>query len=402
MESPDGQYTVHMADIRLDNVGEGEVAPSPIPPLDVDEILAGIRTWIEIESPTDVPSAMARMADQVQTDYEAIGARVERIPGRDGFGDHLLATDDRHCPPDAAGGPGVLVLSHIDTVHPIGTLAGPLPFRIEGDRAYGPGAEDMKGGTYLALAALRQIAREGRHTRLPIRHLMVSDEEMGSDTSREHIEREARRARYVLVTEPARSGGKIVTARKGIANFTIATRGLAAHAGVEHHLGHNAIREMAHLILELEAMTDYARELTVNVGVVRGGTRSNVVPDEAVIEVDVRMPNPEIGEEVVRRIRGLQARDPGVQLVVEGGINRPGYEKTPAIAALYEHAKHLAAEIGFDLVDLKTGGGSDGNYTAAIAPTLDGLGGHTLEERLYISSIIPRTKLLMRLMETLG
>ncbi|TDP61254.1 M20 family metallopeptidase [Roseateles toxinivorans] len=376
------------------------------PALNVDEILAGIRAWIEIESPTDDPDGMARMAARVQADYEAIGVRVERIAGRDGFGDHLLAIDDRHCPPDAAAGPGVLVLSHIDTVHPIGTLAGPLPFRIEGDRAYGPGAEDMKGGTYLALAALRQLAREGLKTHLPVRHLMVSDEETGSDTSREHIEREAQRAKFVLVTEPARSGGKVVTARKGIANFVITAHGLAAHAGVEHHLGRNAIREIAHQVLTLEAMTDYARELTVNVGAIKGGTRSNVVPDSATIEVDVRLPNPEIGEEIVRRIRSLQPQVPGVTLTIEGGINRPGYEKTPGIAALYEHAKTLAAEIGFELVDLKTGGGSDGNYTAAIAPTLDGLGvdgdgAHTLDERLYISSIIPRARLLMRLMETL-
>ncbi len=374
--------------------------------LDADEILSGIRAWIQIESPTDDPDGMARMAARVQADYEAIGARVERIAGRDGFGDHLLAIDDRHCPADAAAGPGVLVLSHIDTVHPIGTLAGPLPFRIEGDRAYGPGAEDMKGGTYLALAALRQIAREGLKTHLPVRHLMVSDEEMGSTTSREHIEREARRAKFVLVTEPARSGGKIVTARKGIANFTVTAHGVAAHAGVEHHLGRNAIHEIAHQVLALEAMTDYSRELTVSVGLIRGGTRSNVVPDTASVEVDVRMPNPEIGDEIVRRIRGLQPQLPGVTLSIEGGINRPGYEKTPGIAALYEHARALAAEIGFELIDLKTGGGSDGNYTAAIAPTLDGLGvdgdgGHTLEERLYIGSIVPRTRLLMRMMETL-
>lgn len=380
---------------------------TPSPPLDVDEILAGIRGWIEIESPTDVPEAMARMADRVLADYAAIGARVERIAGRDGFGDHVLAIDDRHCPPECAAGPGVLVLSHIDTVHPIGTLAGALPFRVEGDCAYGPGAEDMKGGAYLALAALRQISREGLRTKLPVRHLIVSDEEMGSGTSREHIEREARRAKYVLVTEPARSGGKIVTARKGVANFTITAHGVAAHAGVEHHLGRNAIRELARQILDLEAMTDYARELTVNVGLVSGGSRSNVVPAEAWIEVDVRMPNAEIGDEIVRRIRSLQPYDRDVKLTIAGGINRPGYEKTPAIAALFEHARRLAGEIGFDLQDLKTGGGSDGNFTAAYAPTLDGLGvdgdgAHTPEERLYVSSIVPRTRLLMRLFETLG
>lgn len=375
--------------------------------LDLDELLEGIRRWIAIESPTDDAEGMARMAAQVQADYEAFGARVERIPGRDGFGDHVLAVDDRHCPPEAAAGPGILLLSHIDTVHPIGTLARDNPLRIEGDRLYGPGAEDMKGGTHIAMAAVRQIAREGRRTKLPIRHLMVSDEEMGSPTSREHIEREARRAKFVLVTEPARSGGKIVTARKGVAFFTITARGRPAHAGVEHHLGRNAIREIAHQILALEAMTDYARELTVNVGVVRGGTRSNVVPEQASVEVDVRMPNAALGDEIVQRIRALKPVGPDVTLTIEGGINRPGYEKTPEIAALYEHARALAAGIGFDLVDLQTGGGSDGNFTAAYAPTLDGMGvdgddAHTPHERLYISSVLPRTRLLMRLMETLG
>ena len=264
----------------------------------------------------------------------------------------------------------------------------------------------MKGGTHIAMAALRQIAREGRRTRLPVRHLMVSDEEMGTPTGREHVEREARRAKYVIVTEPARSGGKIVTARKGVAFFKVTAHGRPAHAGVEHHLGRNAIREIAHQVLALEALTDYARELTVNVGLVRGGSRVNVVPEAASVEVDIRFPTPAIGDEVVARIRALRPVDPDVTLTVEGGINRPGYEKTPAVAALYGHARALAAEIGFDLVDLKTGGGSDGNFTAPFAPTLDGMGvdgdgAHTPEERLYISSVLPRTRLLMRLMETL-
>lgn len=371
-----------------------------------EEILGGIRTWIEIESPSDIPEAMARMAAQIQADYEAIGVKVERIPGTEGMGDHLLVTASAQCPSELADGNGILVLSHMDTVHPMGTLAGSLPYRVEGDRAYGPGAEDMKGGTYLALAAIRQLQREGGRTKLPIRHLIVSDEEMGSATSREFIEREAQRAKYVLVTEPARSGGKIVTARKGCGDFKVTVKGLAAHAGVEHHLGRNAICEMARQILAIESMTDYKRELTVSVGVIKGGTRSNVVPDEAVIEVDVRVPNPQIGAEITQRMFALKPYDPECQVIVEGGVGRPGYEKTPGIAALFEHAKVLAAEIGFDLQDLKTGGGSDGNFTASYAPTLDGLGvdgdgGHTLEERLYISSIVPRMRLMMRMMETL-
>ena len=372
----------------------------------VEEILNGIRSWIEIESPTDAPEAMGRMATKIQDDYESIGLRVERIPGRNGMGDHLLITADLLCPSAARDGEGILILSHMDTVHPIGTLAGPLPYRVEGNCAFGPGAEDMKGGTYLALAAIRQILREGGRTSLPIRHLIVSDEEMGSNTSRGHIEREAKRAKYVLVTEPARSGGQIVTARKGCGDFKVTVQGLAAHAGVEHHLGRNAICEMARQILAIESMTDYNRGLTVSVGIINGGTRSNVVPDRATIQVDVRVPNPQIGAEITERMYGLKSFDPDCKVEVQGGIDRPGYEKTPEISALFEKAKLIAAQIGFDLQDLKTGGGSDGNFTAAYAPTLDGLGvdgdgGHTLEERLYISSIVPRMELLKGLMETL-
>ena len=370
------------------------------------EILAGIRAWVEIESPTDVPEAMARIADRVQSDYRAIGASIERIAGRDGFGDHLLVTDARHCPPAVANGPGILVLSHLDTVHPIGTLAGPLPFRIEGERAYGPGIADMKGGAYLVLAALRQLAREGLATALPVRHLLVSDEEMGSPTSRPWIEREAQRAKFVLVTEHARSGGKVVTARKGVGRFVVRAHGRPAHAGVEHPLGRSAIREIARQIVDIEAMTDYARELTVNAGVVRGGTRSNVVAEHAEVEVDVRVPNAAIGDEIVSRMRALKPYDPDVTLTIEGSLNRPGYEKTPAIAALFEHARALAAGIGIDLQDLKTGGGSDGNFTAALVPTLDGLGvdgdgTHTLAEHLFVPALVPRMRLLMRLMQTL-
>ncbi|MEM7729090.1 MAG: M20 family metallopeptidase [Pseudomonadota bacterium] len=372
-----------------------------------DQILDGIRSWIEIESPSKDRAAIGRMADRIETDYRAIGARVDRIPGRDGLGDHLLVTDDRHCPPDVRDGPGIMVLSHMDTVHPVGTLAEDLPFRIEGNAAFGPGAEDMKGGTYLALAALREIDHQSASTRRPVRHLIVSDEEIGSPTSREHIEREARRAVAVLVTEPARSGGKIVTARKGIGIYTIRAHGRSAHAGVEHELGANAIIEVARQAVQLQEMTDYEKGLTVSVGVVSGGDRTNVVPDLAEIHLEARFPDAASGDAFDAAIRALQPINPDVRLEVLGGINRPGYHKSPEIAALYEYAKGLAEEIGFDLIDLATGGGSDGNFTASIAPTLDGLGvdgdgGHTLKERLYIDSIVPRTKLLMRLMQTLG
>ncbi len=375
---------------------------SNIPLLDQQEILDGIRQWVEIESPTTDAAAVNRMADQVAADYATLGAAVERIPGSDGYGDHLLANS-----PWGGDGPGILVLSHLDTVHDIGTLAGPLPFRVEDDIAYGPGIYDMKGGAHLAFAALRHLHRLGRQTRLPIRHLLVSEEEVGSPTSRAIIEREAGRARYVLVTEPAREGGKVVTARKGVARFDLLLRGTAAHSGARHQDGRSAIKELARQILDLEAMTDYDLGVTVNVGVVSGGTRANVVAAEARAEIDMRVPNPEIGDAAVARVLAIRAHDPDVQLSITGGLNRPGYEKGPGITALFETARGIAAGIGFELQDLKTGGGSDGNFTAALAPTLDGLGvdgqgGHTHHEQLYVSSLVPRTRLLLGLFEALS
>jgi glutamate carboxypeptidase len=298
--------------------------PSNISPLDAAEILAGIRAWVEIESPTTDAAAVNRVADSVQQGYSAIGARVERIPGRDGFGDHLLVTS-----PWGGDGPGILVLSHLDTVHDIGTLATTLPFRAEGDVAYGPGIYDMKGGVHLAFAAMRHLVRMGRSTKLPIRHLIVSDEEVGSPTSREIIEREARRARAVLVTEPAREGGKVVTARKGTARFELIVHGRAAHSGARHQDGRSAIKELARQILALEDMTDYATGVTVNVGVIAGGTRANVIAAEARAEIDMRVPNPSVGEAAVARVFSLQPFDPEVRLEISGGLNRPGYEKSP-------------------------------------------------------------------------
>ncbi len=372
------------------------------PVLDADELLAGIREWVEIESPTTDAVAVNRMVDKVQADYAAIGAKMERIPGRDGFGDHLLVTS-----PWGGDGPGILVLSHLDTVHDIGTLGTKLPFRVEGDVAYGPGIYDMKGGAHLAFAAMRHLARLGRETSLPIRHLCVSEEEVGSPTSREIILREARRAKYVLVTEPAREGGRIVTARKGTARFELHIKGRAAHSGARHEDGRSAIKELARQILDLEGMTDYSTGVTVNVGVVSGGTRSNVVAEEARAEVDMRVPNPEIGDAAVARVLAIKAYDPDVTVTVTGGLNRPGYEKGAAIEALFQEAKRIAAGIGFELKDLKTGGGSDGNFTAAIAPTLDGLGvdgkgAHSDEEQLYVSSLVPRARLLLGLFEELN
>ena len=373
------------------------------PRIDPEEILSGVLEWVGIESPSHDATAVNRMADRVQHDMGSIGAHLERIPGVDGYGDLLKART-----PWGGDGPGILVLSHIDTVHPIGTLDDILPVRREEDRVYGPGIYDMKAGAYIAYYAYRHLVRMGAETPLPITFLYVPEEEVGSPTSREIIEREALRNKYVLVTEPAREGGRIVTARKGVADFHLTVKGRPAHAGARHEDGRSAITEMAKQILRLEELTDYDRGITLNVGMVEGGTGINVVPARCVAHVDMRVPDRATEEEMCERILGLEAFDPDVELEITGGMNRPPYDKDEKIAALFEHAKSLAAEIGFELQDVvKTGGGSDGNFTAALGvPTLDGLGAdgygaHSDYEHIYYSSLEPRTKLMLLLFQTL-
>ena len=373
-------------------------------PFDARMILDGIRRWVEIETPTEASEQVNRLATIVADGYRGMPATVERIAGRDGCGDHLVARSAW-----GQDAPGILVLSHLDTVHPIGIIER-LPYRIEGDSAFGPGIYDMKGGAYLAFHAFREICRElcatSAHSPLGITQLYVSDEEIGSPTSRALIEAEGRKAKYVLVTEPARDGGKIVTGRKGVAHFEVFIKGVPAHAGTRPEDGRSAIRELGNVIQALEAMNDLKRGVTVNVGFVKGGTKPNVIAEEAYAEVDMRVPTIADADELVPRILNLQSRTEGVSVKVIGGLNRPPYEKNNAGAALYEHAKALAGELGFDLPDTATGGGSDGNFTAAHTATLDGLGvdgqgAHTHYEQLYISSIEPRTRLLHRLYQTL-
>jgi len=369
--------------------------------IDLGDMIEGIRRWVESESPTRNTVAVNRMLDLIVADLDGEPVKVERLRGRDGYADMLKLRAGEN---DA---PGILVLSHIDTVHPIGTLAGALPFRRDGDRLYGPGLYDMKGGAYLAFDAFRAVARAGS-SRLPVVYLFTPDEEVGSPISREVIEAEARRARYVLVTEPARDGGKIVTSRKGVGRFEVRPTGVPAHSGGSHRKGRSAIKEMAHQILAIEAMTDYTRGVTTTVGMMSGGTAPNVIPQHGHITVDLRVRDAATGREFEERILGLKSVDPDVKLKVTGGMNRPPFEKTAAIDALLRQAQALARDIGFVLADtIMTGGGSDGNFTAALGvPTLDGLGidgdgAHTESEHGYISSIEPRTRLMRRLFETL-
>jgi glutamate carboxypeptidase len=369
-------------------------------PFDTGIVLDGIRRWVEIETPTDAPDQVNKLAAMVADGYRDLPATIERVAGHSGCGDHIVARSswgqDR---------PGILVLSHLDTVHPLRFIER-LPFHVESDSAFGPGIYDMKGGAYLAFHAFRQLCAGGETSPLGITHLYVSDEEIGSPTSRALIEAEGRKAKYVLVTEPARDGGKIVTSRKGVARFEVFIKGVPSHAGTRPEDGRSAIRELGNIIQTLEAMNDLARGVTVNVGVVKGGTKPNVIPEEAYAEVDMRVATIADAEELVPKILNLTSKTEGVSVKVTGELNRPPYEKSQAGTALFEHAKKLAAEIGFELRDSYSGGGSDGNFTAPFTATLDGLGvdgqgAHTHYEQMYISSIEPRTRLLHRLYQTL-
>ena len=367
---------------------------------DAETLLAGINRWVAIESKTDDLAGITRMIETAAEDFATAGLAVERIAARGGNGPHFRARA-----PWGGDGPGLLVLCHLDTVHPAGTLA-QNPVRTEGDRAYGPGIYDMKGCVHIALQAAAGLIAEGSGAPLPLRFLVTSDEETGSPTSRALIEAEADRAKYVLVVEPARDGGKVVTARKGTARMVLNAHGKPAHSGANHAQGASAILEIARQIVDLEAITDYDRGISVNVGLIQGGTGVNVVPEHCSAEIDLRMTEPDDGDALVARVRGLTHYNPAVTLSVEGGMNRPPYMKSNAIAALFEHARGLAAELGIDLHDTFTGGGSDGNFTALLAPTLDGMGvdgagAHTLDEHLFISSLVPRMRLLRRMFETL-
>jgi glutamate carboxypeptidase len=356
------------------------------------QIAAGIQTWIRCESPSSSPQGIATMVGMVEQHAKAAGLAAYASSLGDTTGP-LLHISNRAA---GDGRAGILILAHLDTVHPIGTLR-QNECRIEGDKLYGPGGYDMKGGIYLALTALGQLAAPGS-TALPVDFLLVPDEETGSYQSRVSIERFARQARYALVCEPARAdGGKCVTARKGTGLLRLKVQGRPAHAGVQHEKGRSAIREMAHQVLALEAMTDYARGITVSVGTILGGTVSNTVPSQCEAMVDFRVSDMQAAEDILAKMRALKPVGPDVTLDIDVELNRPPMVKTDAAADLLARAQTWAAEAGFVLEDAPmTGGGSDANFTAALGiPTLDGLGvdgdgAHSLREYVLVSTLVPR------------
>ncbi len=369
-----------------------------------DEMLEGIRSWVEIESPTFDRDAVNRMMDKAQGDLAGEGASVERIPGRNGMGDYLRVRSQW-----GGDGKGILVLAHLDTVWSMGTLE-KMPWRIDGDQAHGPGVYDMKSGAYIAYYAFAQLLRAKAETPLPITLCFVPDEEHGSLQSRWLIDEEAQRAKYALVVEPSvkEGGAPVVTCRKGSGKFHMTVHGRGAHAGGQHHLGRSATLELAHQIIDISSLTDYDRGVTTNVSPISGGTRSNVIADRADADINLRFVTMEDGEELIARIQNAAPKTPDVTVEVTGGLNRPPMERSPANLALLEKARAVAQGLGFDLPEQPLrGGGSDGNLTAAAGvPTLDGLGAvgdgaHADHEHIMISSLAPRAALMLGLMQTL-
>lgn len=364
-----------------------------------DEMIDLLGRLVGIESPSDDPAALGRMADALEALFGDFGT-LERLPAEDGRRRHLrLAIDGA----EASAQPGV-ALCHYDTVWPLGTLDR-IPFSVDAAGvARGPGCFDMKGGIvvlHFALQALRQV---GQAPRRPLRVLFTCDEEVGSPTSRGLIESTAGEAAVAFVLESPLPGGMLKTARKGTGDYLLRITGRAAHAGVEPQKGISATQELAHQILAVHALNDYAAGTTLNVGVVHGGTRPNVVAAAAEAHVDVRVQTLAEAERIDRALRGLAPALPGAQVGVEGGLNRPPMERSPAMAALFEQARQIADAMGVELAEGSTGGGSDGNFTAAMGvPTLDGLGAegegaHAAHEHVLTDSLPRRAALVAGLL----
>ena len=358
-----------------------------------------LQALVELESPSDDKSAVDRCVEFTAQAAAALGARIRRHRSRVA-GDILEARFDP--PARRRSAKPVLLLGHLDTVWPLGTLAR-MPFRITKGRAWGPGVLDMKASVAMALTALEILRSHGLQTR-PVILLLVGDEETGSHSSRALTEKIARRCESVFVLEPAQGlEGAYKTARKGIANYRVQVAGVAAHSGVNFEQGHSAIAELARQVAVIEALTNLKRGITVNVGTIQGGTRSNVVASEAWAEVDVRLPRIADFPALDRKMKSLRVHDKLCVIQVEGGMNRPPMERTRATADLYRKAEAAAAVLGFDLQEAATGGGSDGNFTSALGvPTLDGMGAvgegaHALHESVVLRHLAPRTALLAAL-----
>jgi glutamate carboxypeptidase len=363
-----------------------------------DWLLDTIETLVRLESPTTDKAAVDRCGAELTARLGAIGGRVTPLTRTD-RGNHLLAEF-------GCGSSQILLLGHFDTVWPVGQIDR-MPLTRSNGRLHGPGVFDMKAGVALGMLATRALVETGAALRHRIVMLWTTDEEVGSATSRQAIEDEARRSDAVLVLEPSLPGGAVKTSRKGCGRYEIVVRGVAAHAGIEPQKGASAVQELAHQILRVNALQDLSRGLSVNVVQVTGGLRSNVIPDEAHAIVDVRAPSAAAAAELEAAFRALAPVDPRTTIEVHGGFDRPPLERSAEVGRLYSQARDVARELGHDLAEGGTGGGSDGNFTAAIGvPTLDGLGAigdgaHALHEHVDIESLPDRAALIAGLIASL-
>jgi glutamate carboxypeptidase len=357
-----------------------------------EELLAQIKAWVDM-----VDEAVNRLVDHVEAYHRGLGLDVERRAGYGGRGDKLVV----HAPWGDRLQKGILVIAHLDTVHKLGTLA-QFPLRRDGERLYGPGVYDMKSGGCMAVEAMRSLLGSGAAPHLPLTLLFTPDEEIGSQTSRDIIAELAETAKYVLVPEGAHADGAIITGRKGSLKFDLNVKGRPAHSGTDHRDGRSAIVELAHQIIAIEAKTDYDRNITVNVGIVSGGGKQNVVPAHATARVDIRIAEPQQVDEILAMVAEIRPVTPDTTVEFVGGVWRRPFGETPAVAAFYEQARRIAADIGFNLPKASDGGGSDANLVADRLPVLDGIGAvgggpHTLEEWIDVTQLVARTALLQRL-----
>ena len=358
-----------------------------------------LQTIVETESPSHDKTAVNRVGTIVAGEAGKLGAQVEIISNQQ-TGDHILS---RFQPPtlNLELSKPILLLCHTDTVFPLGTLA-KMPYREADGKIFGPGTLDMKAGIVISLAAIEEAQKQGLSR--PVTLLCTSDEEIGSATSRSWIEALAKESELVLVMESALLDGSLKTWRKGVGEFWVKTKGRAAHAGGDHEKGRNAIEEMAHQIIAIQKLTDYSKQTTLNVGVIHGGTVSNVVPEEAVIQVDVRVMQPGEWERLEAAMKNLKPVLDGTSIEVTGGLNRPPMPFDDRMKSTFEKAKTIAARIGMELKAGGTGGGSDANFVAPLGiPVLDGLGAvgegyHSDREYIFADSMEQKARLVSSLL----
>ena len=364
-------------------------------------LISFLKTLVETESPSSNKLAVDRVGAIVGDAARKLGGHVQVLPN-ERTGDHILA---RFMPDHNTGvnqAKPILLLCHMDTVFPLGTLS-TMPYREAGGKIYGPGTLDMKSGIVISLAAVETALQTGLNRTVTL--LCTSDEETGSKTSRATIESLASEAALVLVLEPAMPDGALKTWRKGVGHFEVKTIGRAAHAGGDHEKGRNAIEEMAHQVIALQRLTDYGRKTTVNVGVIRGGMVTNVVPEEAVIQVDVRVMQPGEWERLETEMENLQPVLDGTSIQISGELNRPPMPFDDTMKATFHKARTIAAQLGMDIKASGTGGASDGNFVAALGiPVLDGLGAvgegaHSEREFIFADSLEQKVELVSSILQ---